>query len=158
MKWLSLDLIKKQSRIDYQCEDELLKLYGEAAEETVLNMLGRSFINLVLTYNGVPKPLYAAALMLVDVSYQYRNPISTSHLSIVPYTFDILIKPYILLSNNDGVDELPLGVLESSDGLILTDSNVQFLIANTSLPEYTMVTEEYKVMRDKQFNILTCKN
>lgn len=68
--------------------------------------------------------------MLVDVSYQYRNPISTSHLSIVPYTFDILIKPYMLLSNNDGVDELPLGVLESSDGLLLTDINSRFIIAN----------------------------
>lgn len=130
MKWLSLNLIKKQSRIDYQCEDELLELYGEAAEETILNLLGRSFINLVLTYNGVPKALYAAALMLVDVSYQHRNPISTNHLSIIPYTFDILIKPYMVLSENDCEDELPLGVLESSDGLFLTDINSRFIIAN----------------------------
>ena len=31
MKWLTIEYIKQHSRIDYDCEDELLELYGEAA-------------------------------------------------------------------------------------------------------------------------------
>ena len=38
MKWLTLDWIKQHSRIDFDCEDDLLELYGEAAEEAVLNV------------------------------------------------------------------------------------------------------------------------
>ena len=39
MKWLKIDYIKQHSRIDYDCEDGLLELYGESAEETVLNVI-----------------------------------------------------------------------------------------------------------------------
>ena len=37
MKWLTLELIKKHSRIDSNVEDDLLTIYGESAEDTVLN-------------------------------------------------------------------------------------------------------------------------
>jgi hypothetical protein len=37
--------------------------------------------------------------MLCDVSYQYRSPISINNLSIVPYTFDLLVKPYMRLTD-----------------------------------------------------------
>lgn len=98
MKWLTIDYIKVHSRIDYDIEDELLTLYGEAAEESVLNLLNRSYDDLTEKYGEVPKPLYQAALMLVDVSYQYRSPVSVQSLSAVPYAFDLLIKPYMKLT------------------------------------------------------------
>lgn len=43
MKWLTLEGIKAKCRIepDFNEEDELLEMYGESAEETVLNALGR---------------------------------------------------------------------------------------------------------------------
>ena len=42
MKWLT-DWIKKHSRIDFDCEDELLELYGNAAENGILRLLNRSW-------------------------------------------------------------------------------------------------------------------
>ena len=97
MRFLSLDYIKKHSRIDYDCEDALLTLYGDAAEETVLNYCNRTLESLVNDYGEVPAAIMQAALMLVDVSYQHRSPISPTNIYLVPYTFDILVKPYMIL-------------------------------------------------------------
>lgn len=97
MDFLSINFIKNHSRIDADCEDEVLALYGNAAEATLLNYLDRSYDEIIDTYGEMPAPLVQAALMLVDVSYQYRSPVSPNNLNIVPYTFDILIKPYIKL-------------------------------------------------------------
>lgn len=97
MKFLTIDYIKQHSRLDYTCEAEILELYGEAAEATLFNYIGMTYEELVEKYGGVPAPLKQAALMLVDTSYQYRSPISPTHLSIVPYTFDILVKPFVKL-------------------------------------------------------------
>lgn len=98
MKFLTLDYIQKHSRIDGSCEAEVLNLYGEAAEETVLNYIGLSYDELLQKYSGkVPKPIVQAALMLVDTSYQYRSPITPGNVSLVPYTFDLLLKPYVKL-------------------------------------------------------------
>ena len=97
MKWLSLSLIKQHSRIEYDCEDSLLTIYGEAAEETILNLLNRSYEDLKGDAETVPAPIIQASLMLVDHSYQQRSPVSTLNMSSVPYTFDTLIKPYMNL-------------------------------------------------------------
>ena len=100
MKWLTLDYIKEHSRIDYDIEDSLLTLYGNAAEAMVLNICSRSYEDILECYGEVPAPLYQAALMLVDLSYQQRSPISMQNLYTVPYTFDFLIKPYMRLTND----------------------------------------------------------
>lgn len=98
MKWLTLEYIKKHSRIDFDCEDDLLTMYGESAEETILEICGRTYEEFVADYGSMPKPLFEAALMLVDLSYQQRNPVSAVNLAAVPYTFDFKIKPYMKLS------------------------------------------------------------
>jgi len=98
MKWLTLERIKQNSRIDDDSEDALLELYGESAEETVLNIIDRSYEEVVETYGDVPKALIHASLMLVDLSYQQRMPISTQNLYVMPYTFDVLVKPYMRLT------------------------------------------------------------
>ena len=100
MKWLTLEWIKKHSRIDFDCEDELLELYGEDAEQTVLNLINRSYDEVMETYGEVPKPLYVAALMLVEVSYTQRAPITQTNLYTVPYAFDMKVKPYMKLTND----------------------------------------------------------
>ena len=103
MKWLTLERIKQQLRIepDFNEEDELLEEYGESAEEVLLNYLNRSYEDVIEVYGHVPAPLRHASLMLVDTSYQYRSPVSAQNMSFVPYTFDLLIKPYMRLSSND---------------------------------------------------------
>lgn len=98
MKWITLDYIKEHSRIDFDCEDDLLELYGESAETTVLNVINRTYEEVMEKYGEVPTPLYHAALMLVETSYSQRSPISQVNLYTVPYTFDLIIKPYMKLS------------------------------------------------------------
>ena len=103
MKILTLEYIKQHSRIDYDCEDELLGLYGDAAEVVLAQHLGRGKTvdemvdSLTEEFGEVPAAIMQAALMLVDVSYQYRSPISASNIYVVPYTFDILVKPFMIL-------------------------------------------------------------
>ncbi len=97
MRWLTLEYIKQHSRIDSDVEDNILELYADAAEDTVLNIMNRTYENLICTYQEVPKPIVQASLMLVDLSYMQRSPVSPQNYSAVPYTFDILIKPYMIL-------------------------------------------------------------
>lgn len=103
MKFLTLEYIKQHSRIECDCEDSLLEVYGDAAEQVLAQHLNRGktvddmVASLTEEYGEMPTPILQAALMLVDVSYQYRSPISSSSLYIVPYTFDMLVKPYMIL-------------------------------------------------------------
>lgn len=101
MKWLTLSRIKQQLRIeaDFTEEDELLTMYGDSAEAVLLNYLNRSYDDIIEVYGHMPAPLVHASLMLVDTSYQYRSPVSTQSMSLVPYTFDILVKPYMRLAS-----------------------------------------------------------
>ena len=39
--------------------------------------------------------------MLVDLSYQQRSPVSPVSMYAVPYTFDLLIKPYMKLTPDE---------------------------------------------------------
>ena len=98
MRFLEIEYIKQHSRIDYDCEDALLELYGDAAEDTLLNHLNRTYDDIVEEYGDVPAPLRQAALMLVDESYTYRSPSSPTSISKIPYSFDILVKPYMRLA------------------------------------------------------------
>ncbi len=98
MKYLTLEYIKAHSRIEYDGEDNLLTLYGDAAEETVMNICGTTYDKMNQEYTGIPKAVMQATLMLVDLSYQQRSPVSPTSMYAVPYTFDLLIKPYMKLT------------------------------------------------------------
>lgn len=97
MKFLTLDYIKAHCRIDLDCEDSLLELYGDSAETTVLNRINKTFEEVIEEYGNMPTPLIQGALMLVDTSYTYRTMISPTNMSLVPYTFELLVKPYAKL-------------------------------------------------------------
>ena len=102
MKYLTLDHIRQQLRIDQTGEeDAVLELYGSAAEETVLNICNRTIDDVIETYGGVPDPVRQATLMLVGQSYQHREPSSVQNMSAVPYSFDLLIKPYMRLTSGN---------------------------------------------------------
>lgn len=96
MKFLTLDYIKQHSRIDSDCEAEILDLYGCAAEDALLNYCNRTMEDVIDEYGTIPAPLMQAALMLVDVSYQHRSPWTTQRFEEVP-AFGILVKPYVKL-------------------------------------------------------------
>lgn len=104
MKYLTLDNIKAQLRLtdeQAELEKDLLDMYGESAEETVLNLLNRSMEDIMEQYGTVPKPLMHATLMLVDNSYKERSPISPQSMSTVPYAFDMMLKPYMRLTTDN---------------------------------------------------------
>ena len=102
MKFLTLDQIKAQLRLDDQQaldEHDLLELYGDAAEDMVLNTCNRTITDIFEQYGMVPKALVQAGLMLVAQSYQHREPASPQNLYAVPYAFDLLLKPYMRLTS-----------------------------------------------------------
>lgn len=105
MEYLTLEYIKSHSRINYDdFEDTLLELYGNAAESTMAQHLGRGktaaemVANLTEEFGEVPAPIIQASLMIVEVSYQHRAPINPTSLYMVPYSFDMLVKPFMVLS------------------------------------------------------------
>lgn len=107
MKFLTFDQIKAQLRLDDAQaaeEHDLLEMYGEAAEDTVLDLIRRPLYNVVQVYGHVPKRLVQASLLIVAQSYQHREPASSQNLSIIPDSLDMLLKSFIRL----GGEELPL--------------------------------------------------
>ena len=103
MKWLTLEKIKAQLRIDpsFTLEDEILTMYGESAEDSVLDIIRRSYTEVMEKYGTVPTPLVHASLMLVDISYKERGPVSSQNLYQVPYAVDFKLKPYMKLTDED---------------------------------------------------------
>ncbi len=104
MKFLTFDQIKAQLRLDDEQateEHDILMLYGEAAEEMVLSTCNRTMEDIVEHYGNVPKALVQAGLMLVAQSYQHREPASPQNLYVVPYAFDMMVKPYMRLTHNE---------------------------------------------------------
>lgn len=104
MKWLTLDYIKQHSRIDFDCEDAVLELYGESAEETVLELTRRTYDEIVQKWGTKDKPVPAriihASLMLVEMSYNHRSVVSSQNL-YYNKAFDMAVKPFMKLADDD---------------------------------------------------------
>lgn len=114
MKWLSIDYIKQHSRIDYDCEDALLELYGNAAEQAVMNLLQRDYEDIVATFGivtgdtrtdmPVPAAIVNATLLVCDHLYNHRAPDETVQLHSVR-SLEFLLKPYMRLCGTFGDDQ-----------------------------------------------------
>lgn len=100
MKWLTISDIKKQLRVDFDDEDDVLELYGSAAEDTVLNYMSRTYQDVLEEYGEVPAAIRQATLMLVDNSYQHRSPAESTQMYYVMYGFDTLVRPYMRLTSS----------------------------------------------------------
>jgi uncharacterized phage protein (predicted DNA packaging) len=102
MKWLNLNLIKAQIRMepDFTLEDDLLTMYGESAEKTVLDVIQRDYTEVMEKWGETPKPLVHASLLLVAQSYQNRETVSMQNMYTVPYAFDMMVKPYMKLTSD----------------------------------------------------------
>lgn len=98
MNYLTLATIKKHLRLPGSLEDDILTTYGEAAEAMVMNVCNTTYNEMLAAYTTIPAPIVQATLMLVDLSYQQRSPVSPTNLYTVPYTFDFLVKPYMILT------------------------------------------------------------
>ena len=143
MKFLTLKQIKAQCRIeeDFTLEDTKLTLYGDSAEQAIFNMCQRPYEDFIETYGVIPQDVVHAALLLVTASYEHNAAVSMQNLSMVPYGFDMLIKPYMrLASATDGdVQTVTLGsdvkiefTADLPDGLKLSDVDFTLKVINMS--------------------------
>ena len=105
MKYLTIDDIKMHCRIDSDCEDAELELYATGAEDTVLYICNRTYENLIGTYGEVPAAVRNATLLLVANSYEQRSPVSPQHYSPSPYTFEFMLKEFIVLAGTPLINE-----------------------------------------------------
>lgn len=127
MKYLTIDDIKQQLRLDFDCEDVKLELYGQGAEDTVLYLCNRTYENLVGTYGEVPAAIRQVTLELVTNSYDHGSgPASPTNLSAVPYNFDLLVKEYIVLTGTPLKNERNriIGILQEQN------TNISFFAAD----------------------------
>ena len=100
MKWLTVERIKQQCRLelDFHDEDCILELFGESAEDAIMKVLNRSYEDLFETYGRIPAPIVHASLMLVTQSYKDREKDLVQQVYENP-TFSLLLKPYMRLAN-----------------------------------------------------------
>lgn len=159
MKWLTLERIKQQLRIeaDFTMEDKLLTDYGTSAESIILKYLNRTYYDLTEQYGEVPQDIINASLMLVDEWYQHRSPVENLSLSVVPYAFDYLIKPYMKLAGGVGdiYQTVTLGsdvkiafTADLPDGLLLKDIEFSGKVINADTAADMPFDKSDCVMRD----------
>lgn len=101
MNIVDMNFIIQHSRLDdirSGCaERALIELYAESAEETVLGYLNRTLEDIYETYGKIPSAIKHAVLILIDNSYEHRSPTTMQNLYRVDYSFDALLKQYMIL-------------------------------------------------------------
>lgn len=109
MKFITLNELKDQLRIehDYTDEDTLLTTEGNAAEAALLRTCNRTADDLLATFGttdpdtgGVlpPPDFVMACLMLGKHLYEHRGPDDSVQQVQVPYSIDLMVKPFIKLT------------------------------------------------------------
>jgi uncharacterized phage protein (predicted DNA packaging) len=112
MKFITLNELKDQLRIehDYTDEDTLLTTMGNASEAALLRACNRTAADLLATFGTtdpdsgdvLPPPDFAmACLMLGKHLYEHRGPDDTVQQVQVPFSIDLMVKPFIKLTTTE---------------------------------------------------------
>ena len=152
MKWLTLPEIKEQLRIeaDFTLEDQKLTMYGDSAEEVLMEVTRRTYDDFIENYGKIPTPIREVSLMLVTVSYETGSAVSQQQLYSNP-TFDMKVKPYMRLADGpmeqQPIERITIGsdakiefTAELPDGLKLGDVEFGLKVINVSEKD---VSEDY---------------
>lgn len=152
MKWLTLPEIKEQLRIeaDFTLEDQKLTMYGDSAEEVLMEVTRRTYDDFIENYGKIPTPIREVSLMLVTVSYETGSAVSLQQFYANP-TFDMKVKPYMRLADGpmdqQPIERITIGsdakiefTAELPDGLKLGDVNFGLKVINVSEKD---VSEDY---------------
>lgn len=93
MQYLTIEAIKAHSRIDYDCEDGLIELYGAAAENTVLKQLDKT-LDEIKDENGgtVPPDVIVSTLEIAENMIRHRSPTEKTNMDSVPCGFGMQMK------------------------------------------------------------------
>ena len=97
MKVTDIGQIKRNSRIQGDEEDDVLEQIGDTAEAIIENMMNRTFEDVCIEYGEIPAPLVRATLILCDHLFTHRGPTSPTTLYNIPYSIDVMVKPYTKL-------------------------------------------------------------
>ena len=121
MKWLTLDEIKDQLRIerDFDEENDKLTGYGESAEDVILELCQRTYDDFIDTYGGIPRPIWEATLLLVSMSYEHGSAASMQQMYNNP-AFDMRVKPYMRLASDEGIAPVQVVTLGSDVKIVFT--------------------------------------
>ena len=93
MQYLTIEAIKAHSRIDYDCEDGLIELYGAAAENTVLKQLDKTLDELKGENGGtVPSDVIVSTLEIAENMIRHRSPLEQTNINSVSYGFGMQMK------------------------------------------------------------------
>jgi hypothetical protein len=115
LKIVTLDELKKQMRVDFEDEDDIISLYGVAAEDAIIYGTERTLDELnAIGYEEqegkpaegteigkgyFPKRLKLAILILAAHNYRNREPVAAVAQNPVPFSIEVYTKPYRKLSN-----------------------------------------------------------
>ena len=155
MKWLTLDEIKDQLRIerDFDLENDKLTLYGDSAEQAILDICRRTYDDFIDDYEAIPAPIRECSLLLVVMSYEHGTPASAQQMYNVGYTFDLKLKPYMRLADGP-LDETPIErvtlgsdakiafTADLPDGLLLKDIDFEVKVVNVSKKDKAKVYQK----------------
>lgn len=99
LRFLTLDEVKGQVRVDFEDDDLLLSLYGKAAEDAVVRATRRTPEELEgLGGGSLPVELRLAMLLLTAHWYRLREAVAGIEQSLVPMAYDFLVKPFVKLT------------------------------------------------------------
>lgn len=105
LRFLTLDEIKGQCRVDFIDDDVVLALYGRAAEDAVMGATRRTAEELEAMGGGtLPVQLRLAMLLLTAHWYRLREAVSGITQSMVPMAYDYLVKPFVRLTETEEED------------------------------------------------------
>lgn len=95
MRYLTLNMIKKQCVIDEQFTDDdtLLESIGDAAEEYVEQLVNADLDEIAAQYGDLPKPLYHSMLIYVDYLYSTARGSSGTE-NPIPVCIEHMVKLY----------------------------------------------------------------
>lgn len=121
MKWLTLNEIKDQLRIerDFDEENDKLKSYGNSAEDVILEICQRTYDDFIDNYGDIPAPIREASLLLVTQSYQHGSAADTQQLYNNP-AFDMRVKPYMRLASDEDIAPVQVVTLGSDVKIVFT--------------------------------------
>lgn len=99
----SLEQLKAQMRVEIDVEDELIRLYGDAAMRSALTYIRRSAEELEALHRedggeGLPPDFKVAVLLLAAHYYRVREAVTSISSLPVPYGLEYLLRPWRKLS------------------------------------------------------------
>lgn len=96
MTYLTLAEIKKHLNIDteFTDDDTYLEALGDAAEEVVSRYIDQPLDYLEDESGDIPKPLVFAMLVWLGSAYAVRESVSSTNMTAVPHSFEMLCQLY----------------------------------------------------------------